>query len=130
MFFGMINRVKYDLILSEDFTISPMIKTQYEKRSGETNIDSITNVYILRGVYKLTKKTKFSAGVQFMPVYDLIDSNRNFNKITYLLQLVNNSLYLKYNIALLVGISREIFQFKAAPQETVDSIFLRVYLGG
>jgi|GEM_PF-2764790 len=130
MFFGMINRVKYDLILSDDFTISPMIKTQYEKRSGEINVDSITNVYILRGVYKLTKKTKLSAGVQFMPVYDLIDNSRDFNKVTYLLQVMNNSLYLKYNIALLVGISREVFQFKASPQETVDSIFLRVYLGG
>ncbi len=128
-FTGIINRFLYKINITDKISLVPMIKTQYELRIGE-DVKSISqNAFIFRVDYKFTNKTRCIAGIQFLPYRDYIDFN-DYDKTTYMLEIVSQVLYMKYNLAMVAGVRREQYNWLRAPLDTRDYMFLTVYMGG
>lgn len=133
IFSGIINRIKYNVQVGDKLSLSPMMKTQYELRSGDENLSSLQNIYIFRVDYKFTKKTTVNLGVQYFPKRDYANDNlgypNNYNKTSYLIQLVNRSQYMRYNVSLAIGYNKQIYQWTVGKQDTADQIYVQLYLG-
>jgi hypothetical protein len=135
MFLGNINKIYYELLLLNDkILISPMIKSQLSLYYGSPAKQSFVNAYIFKTEYRFTKLTKITLGYQYLTQADLLNTSlaypNNYDKQSYILQLTNNSRYLKYALSFMFGIKRELFSDKTGKIGQADTWFFNVYLGG
>ncbi|MFA5858213.1 MAG: hypothetical protein WC955_04030 [Elusimicrobiota bacterium] len=131
-FTGVINRLSYTTpLLFNRITLTPMLKTQYELYFGDSVKHVTQNALIFRADYKMTNKTRCVAGMQFLPYRDYVDK-QDYDKTTYLFEVVSQVLYLKYQLAMIAGVKREDYQWLTPDgvRDVRDYIFLTVYMGG
>jgi hypothetical protein len=111
-----------------------MIKSQLSLNYGSPAKQNFVNAYIFKTEYRFTKLTKLTFGYQYLTQSDLLNTSlaypNNYNKHTYILQLTNNSRYLKYALSFMFGIKRELFNDKTGKIGQADTWFFNVYLGG
>ena len=90
---ALINQVRYEYKIREDFTIAPAFRSDrtigytipFDKR---TAVDVIRNAYILTLTHQVAAQLQLSAGAQFLTWRDHNDSQRNFDRTVGFLELV------------------------------------------
>lgn len=136
-FAGIVNRIRYEVKPFPKLSLSPMAKSYLGLKYGVVQDHYLKNVLIFKADYSFTKKTTLTFATQYLTLRNLLFTERphphNYDKNTFLLQLINKSRYLKYDIALVCGISRQIF-IDVVPTrkelDTIDTLFFYVYIGG
>ena len=122
---GFISKVSYDYKPIKDWTITPQYKFVYQSGDNEYEQNNQDNIFILKTDYKVFSQTTLTAGTEFRFTRNILNTDSNYNKRTYALQVVSRA----GTYQLFTGYKREIADYynNTSKSERSETIFFGVY---